>query len=118
LLVAVADLLLHSGKHLPERVWGILTCISTVVALLLGVSLLLSWPLKTVTSQEAPRSESDVTPSSAGDVSQDSEGVTLQGPDGVSYGDEHPWGEDDQRKLVEELKGVRQAALLPDRDEG
>jgi hypothetical protein len=37
--------------------------------------------------------------------------VSIPAADGYHYGDEHPWGPDDQDKLVDQLREVEQALI-------
>jgi hypothetical protein len=37
--------------------------------------------------------------------------VSIPAADGYHYGDEHPWGQDDQDKLVDQLREVERALI-------
>jgi hypothetical protein len=118
-LVAVGDLLLHSGKKVPRPIWDGLTIFSGLVWLVLTASLLVPWPWRKVEPQEGPHWDATVTSAGTVEIEQDPAGVPVQGPDGRSYGDEYAWGADSQRDLVTKLTAVRKAAgFLPGRDPG
>jgi hypothetical protein len=115
-LVAVGDLLLHSGPHQPKGLWDSLAWASGTVAVLLSLSRLSpSWPWGKVPTEEASHGGCDDTSEEGEGAAPIPEGVQLHAPDGTSYGDTETWGRRDQRELVDELRRVRRRGQVEPR---